>query len=164
MAVPPPAPNAGAGLPAAHGRAGAVNNAACKAAVAAQLFVANAATEGVGQPIVANKGKAAVMHWPYCINNIKIIGGINCAILASTNMIGEAAIRAIGTAAARSAKAAVAATGRTGAATTINSKLELLHKQCKLGIEISNLISIAHCKQMIHMTEEKEAKEMEGGN
>jgi hypothetical protein len=48
MPMPPPAPNAGAGLPAAPGQAGAANNAACKAAVVSQHFVANAATAGVG--------------------------------------------------------------------------------------------------------------------
>jgi hypothetical protein len=43
MAVPPLAPNAGAWLAAAPGQAGAANNAAREAAVAAQCFVANAA-------------------------------------------------------------------------------------------------------------------------
>jgi hypothetical protein len=54
MVVPPPAHNAGAWLPAAPGQAGAANNAAHKAAVAAQRFVANAATTGVGAPIIVD--------------------------------------------------------------------------------------------------------------
>jgi hypothetical protein len=90
MTVPPPAPNAGAWLPAASGQAGAANNAACKAAVAAQHFVANAAMAGVGAPIVVNEADTAAMRCPHRLNNMEVIDGINCAILQSMMMIGEA--------------------------------------------------------------------------
>jgi hypothetical protein len=63
---------------------------------------------------------------------MEVINGISCTILAVTNMIGEA-IRARGMAAVRGAMAAVVV-GGTGAAITINAKLESLHKQCKLAI------------------------------
>ena len=105
MAVPPPAHNAGAWLPAAPGQAGAVNNAACKAAVAAQRFVANAVTAGVGAPIVVNEADAAAMRRPRHLDNMEVIDGINCAILHSTAMIGEA-LKARG--------AAAVAANRTG--------------------------------------------------
>ncbi len=54
MAMPPPAPNAGAELLAASGQAGAANNVARKATIVAQRFVANAATAGVGAPIIVD--------------------------------------------------------------------------------------------------------------
>jgi hypothetical protein len=56
-----------------------VNNAACKAAVAAQRFVANAVMAGVGALIVADEADAAAMHYPCCLNNMEVIGGINFA-------------------------------------------------------------------------------------
>jgi hypothetical protein len=59
MDVPPTASNAGAALPAAHGQAGAVDNAARVRAVLAQCFMANAATAGVGQPIIVDKANTA---------------------------------------------------------------------------------------------------------
>jgi hypothetical protein len=99
IAVPPPAPNAGAGLPAAPGQVEAANSAAREAAVAAQRFVANAATAGVGQPVVVDEANAAAMRRPRRIDNMEIINGINPAIMASTNLIGEA-IRVKGTSAA----------------------------------------------------------------
>jgi hypothetical protein len=152
-----------------HRQAGAANNAACKAAVLAQRFAANTAMAGVGQLNVVDEVNAAAMCWPHCINNMEVIDWINCTILASTNMI-EEAIRARDTAAARGAAArgakAAAVAGGTGTARTIHVCLSCftLYKQCKLAIEISNQISIAHCKRMICMMEEKEAREMEGGN
>jgi hypothetical protein len=97
MAMPPPAPNAGAGLPAASGQAGAANNAAHKAGAAIQRFVANTVMAGVGAPIVNDEADAAVMRPPNCIDNMEVIDGINRAILQLTMMIGEA-IRARGAA------------------------------------------------------------------
>ena len=44
----------------------------------------------------------------------------------------------------------------------LNRKLELLHKQRKLAIKVGNQRSIAHCNRIIHILEEKEAREMEG--
>jgi hypothetical protein len=153
MAVPPPACNAGAWLPAAPGQAGAANNAVQEAAVAAQRFVANAAMAGVGAPIVVNEADAAAMHHPHRLNNMGVIDGINHAILHSTTMIGEA-LKARGA-------VEVAANG-TGGATVADRKLELLLKQCKLAIKVGDQLSTTHCKKMIHMLEEKEAREMEG--
>jgi hypothetical protein len=154
MAIPPPAPNAGAWLPAAPGQAVAANNAVHKAAVAAQRFVANAATAGVGPPIIVNKADAAAMCCPCCLDNMEVIDGINCAILQSTTMIGEA-LKARGA-------AAVAVNG-TGGAAAADCKLELLLKRHKVAIEVGDQLSIAHCKKMICILEEKEAREMEGG-
>ena len=53
------------------------NNGARACAVANQCFVANAATTGVGQPIVVDEAIATAMHWTRCINNIEAIGGLN---------------------------------------------------------------------------------------
>jgi hypothetical protein len=129
MAVPPPAPNAGAWLPAAPGQVGAANNAAPKAAVAAQRFVANAAMAGVGAPIVVDEADAAAMRRPRCLDNMEVIDGINCSILQLTTMIGEA-LKARGV-------VAVAANG-TGGAAEADCKLESLLKQRKLVIEVGN--------------------------
>jgi hypothetical protein len=119
--------NAGAGLPAAPGQAGAANNAARKAAVLAQHFVANDATAGVGAPIVSDEANAAATRCPCCIDNIEVIDRINCAILQqSMAMIGEAIW----------ARGAVAvAAGGTGRVAAADGKLELLHKRCKLAIK-----------------------------
>ena len=57
----------------------------------------------------------------------------------------------------------VQAGARGAAGGDLNGKLEVLHKQCKLAIEVSDQRSIAHCKHMIHLLEEKEAREMDGG-
>ncbi len=154
MAMPPPAYNTGAWLPAAPGQAGAANNAARKAAVAAQRFVANAATAGVGASIVVDETEAAAMRRPRRLDNMEVIDGINCAIIHLTTMIGEA-LKARGA-------AAVAANG-TGGAAAADCKLESLLKQRKLAIEVGNQLSITHCEKMIRMLEEKEAREMEGG-
>ena len=116
-----------------------------EAAVAAQCSVANAATPEVGQPIVVDEANAAVIHWPHCIDNMEVIDRINRAILASTNMIREV-IRAKDATAATRVAMANAAADRTGAAATLNAKLELLQKQCKLAIGVGNLMLISHCK------------------
>jgi hypothetical protein len=163
MAVPPPAPNAGAELPAAPGQAGTANNVACKVAVAAQRFVTNAAIAGVGQPIVVDEADAAAMHWPCHIDNMEVIDEINHAILALMNLIGEA-IRAKGASAVVRVSTAAAVAGGTGDTRTDDAKLELLQKQCKLAIEVGDSMLIAHCKRMIRMMEERELREMEGGN
>jgi hypothetical protein len=117
----------------------------------------------VGQPIVVDEANAAVMHWPHFIDNMEVIDRINHAILASTNMIGEV-IRAKGAMAAGRVAMANAAAGGTGAAATLDTKLEFLQKQCKLAIRVGDSMLIAHCKWMIHMMEEKKLREMEGGN
>jgi hypothetical protein len=155
MTVPPLAPNAEAWLPAAPGQVGTANNAACKAAVAAQRFVANSATAGVGAPIVVDEADAAVMRHPCHLNNMEVIDGINRTILQLTSMIGEA-LKVRGEMAV--------AVGGTGGAAAANCKLELLLKQCKLAIEVGNQLLIAHCEKMICMLEEMEAKEIEGGS
>jgi hypothetical protein len=93
---------------------------------------------------------------------MEVIHSINHAILASTNMIGEA-VRAKGAMAVARGATASAAAGGTGMATTLDAKLELLHKQPKLAIEVGDSISIAHCERMILMMEETELREMEGG-
>jgi hypothetical protein len=118
---------------------------------------------GVGQPIVVDEANTAAICWPHHINNIEVIDGINHAIMASANMI-EEAIRAKGTTAAARVAMATAAASGTGAMTTLDAKLELLQKQRKLAIEVGDSMSIAHCKQMIRMMEEREMREMDGGN
>jgi hypothetical protein len=90
MVVPLPAPNAGAVLPAAPRQAGAVNNAARERAVLAQRLIADAARVGVGEPIVVDEVESAAMHQPRYIDNMEAVGGINCAILQSTAIIGDA--------------------------------------------------------------------------
>jgi hypothetical protein len=88
MAVPPPAPNAGAMLPAAPGQAGAANNVTRERAVLAQHVIANAAMARVGQPIIVNnEANTAAMHRPRCNDNMEVIDGINHAILQATAMI-----------------------------------------------------------------------------
>ncbi len=145
MSVHYPAPNAGArNLPAAPGAR------AC--AVLAQRFVANAATAGVGQPIVVNETDAAAMHRPWCINNIDVIYGLNRAILETTTMIGEALC-------ARSGRGGDV--GFKTAENSLNCKLELLHKRRKLAVKAGSHRSIAHAERMICILEEREAKEME---
>jgi hypothetical protein len=140
MAVPPPAPNAGAGLPAAPGQAGAANNAVREAAVVVQCFVANAATAGVGQPIIVDEADAVAMHSPHRIDNMEVIDGINHAILASMNLIGEAIRMAKGASAAVKVSTVAAAAGGTSTTTTLDAKLELLQKQHKLAIEVGDLV------------------------
>jgi hypothetical protein len=105
-----------------------------------------------------DKGNAAAMHWPHCIDNMEVIDGINCAIFQSTLMIREA-ISARG-----HCPPPVAAGNAAAYVLTSNSKLELLHKQCKPAIEVGDELLIAHCKRMIHLLEAKEAREMEGGH
>ncbi len=131
MAVPPPAPNAGAGMPAAPGQAGAANNATREQAVQAHRFVANAAMAGVGQPIIVDKANAAAMCWPRRINNMEVFNGLNWTILQSTAIIGEM-IRA------RGATVAAGERGRGGEAVEANCKLELRHKQRTLAIEVGD--------------------------
>jgi hypothetical protein len=162
-AVPPPDPNAGAGLPAAPGEGGAANDVACIAAAVAQRFIVNAAMVGVGQPIVVDEADAAAMRWPCCIDNTEVIDGINCAIMASTTMIGKA-IKAKGAMALAWVAMATATTGGTSVTRTLDAKLESLQKQRKLAIDVGDQMSITHCKQMIRMLEEREMRAMEGGN
>ncbi len=83
---------------------------------------------GVGKPIVVDEAGAAAIRWPRrCINNMEVIDGINRAILALTNLMGEA-IMAKGASAAVRFSMAAAAAGGTGATTTLDAKLELLQK------------------------------------
>jgi hypothetical protein len=121
MAMPPLAPTAGAWLPAAPGQAGAAYNAVHKAAVAAQRFVANAATAGAGAPIIVDEADAAAMHCPRRIDNMEVIDGINHFILQTMSMIREA-LKLRG--------AAAVAEGGIGGAVVANCKLESLLKQC----------------------------------
>jgi hypothetical protein len=89
---------------------------------------------------------------------MEVIDGINCAILQSTAMIGEAI-------SAKGCCAPPAAADNTAAyVPTIDSKLELLHKRHKFAIKVGEELSIAHCKRMIHLLEAQEAREMEGGH
>jgi hypothetical protein len=100
--------------------------------VLAQRFVANAAKVGVGQPIIVNEADTAAMHWPRCIDNMEVIDGINRAILQLTAMIREAI-------SARGCCPPPAAAGNAAAyVPTVNSKLELLYKQCKHAIEVGD--------------------------
>jgi hypothetical protein len=124
-----------------------------KAAVAVQRFVANAAAAGVGAPILVDEADAAAMLCPRCLDNMEVIDGINCATLPSPLMFGEA-LKARGVAAV--------VVGRTCGAAAANPKLELHLKQRKPVIEVGNQLLIAHCKKMIRMPKEKEAREMEG--
>jgi hypothetical protein len=154
MAMPALAPNAGAWQPAAPGQAGAANNAACKATVGAQHFVTNAATAGVGAPIIVDEADTAAMRHPCRMANMELIDSINCTILQLTSMIREAL---------KARVAAAAADGRTSGAAAADHKLKSLLKQCKLAIEVGNQLLIVHCEKMISMLEEKEARETEGG-
>jgi hypothetical protein len=61
-----------------------------KATVVGQCFVANAATAGVGAPIIVDEADAAAMSRPRHTDNMEVIDGINHAILQSMSMIGEA--------------------------------------------------------------------------
>jgi hypothetical protein len=122
----------------------------------AQLLVANAATAGVGQPIIVYEANAAEILQPRCINNMEVIDGINHAILHSTVMI-EEAIRA-----RERCPPPVAAGNAAAYVPTINSKLESLHKQCKLATKVRDQLSIAHCKKMFCLLEAQEARKMEG--
>jgi hypothetical protein len=153
MPVQHPAPNAGArNLPAAPGPVGAANNAARARAVVAQRFVANAATAGVGQPIVVNEADAAAMRRPRRIDNIDVIDGLNRAMLETTTMIWEAL---------RARCGRRGGGGFEAAENSLDRKLESLHKQRKLAVEAGDHRSIAHAERMIRILEEREAKEME---
>jgi hypothetical protein len=154
MPVPPLAPNARANLPAEPGQVGAANNGVRAHAVANQRFVANAATVGVGQPIVIDEANATAMRRTHRISNIVAIDGLNRAMMATTNMIGEA-ICARG-------KRMAAAGGRGDGGGDLDHKLESLHKRRKLAIKVGNQRSIEHCDRIIRILEEKEAREIEG--
>jgi hypothetical protein len=154
MPVPPLAPNARANLPAEPGQVGAANNGARARAVANQRFVANAATSGVGQPIVVDEANATAMRRTRRIDNIEAIDGLNRAMMATTNLIGEA----IHTRGERMA----AAGGRGYGGGDLDRKLESLHKRCKLAIEVGDQRSIEHCDRIIRILEEKDAREIEG--
>ena len=160
MPQPAPAPNTGP-LPGAPGQEGAANNAARARANAAQRFVANAATAGVGQPIVVDEADAAAMRRPRRTDNIEVIDGLNRAIIDSTKMIGEALLRA---SASRGDRAVAAAGGSGGRDGNLDSELESLHKRLKFAVEAGDQRSISHCERMIRFLEEKEAREMEGGD
>ncbi len=90
MAAHPLAPNAVEWLPAAPRWAGEANNAARKAAVAAQHIVANAAKAGVETPIVVDEADAAAMHCHRRLDSMEVIDVINSTILQSMLRIGEA--------------------------------------------------------------------------
>ncbi len=120
----------------------------------AQRFVANAVTAGVGAPIVVDEADTAAMHCPRCLINMEVIDGINCAILHLTTMIGEV-LKARGA-------TAVATNGTGGGGVAADCKLESLLKRHKLAIKVGNQLLTAHCKKMIRMLDEKEAREMEG--
>jgi hypothetical protein len=154
MPVPPLAPNVGANLPAEPGQVGAANNGARARAVANQCFIANAATAGVGQPIVVDEADATAMRWTRCIDNIEAIDGLNRAMMATTNMIGEA-IRMRG-------ERMAAAGGRGDGGDDLDRKLESLHKQHKLAIKVGDQRSIKQCDRIIRILEEKEVREIEG--
>ena len=155
MPVPPLAPNAGANLPAEPGQqVGAANNGARARAIANQRFIANAATAGVGQPIVVDEADATAMRRTRRIDNIEAIDGLNRAMMATTKLIGEA-IRARG-------ERMAAAGGRGDGGGDLDRKLESLHKRRKLAIEVGDQRSIEHCDRIIHILEEKEAREIEG--
>jgi hypothetical protein len=89
------------------------------------------------------------------IDNIEAIDGLNRAMMATTNMIGEA-IRA------RGERIEAAAGGRGDGGGDLDRKLESLHKRCKLAIEVGDQRSIEHCDRIIRILEEKEAREIEG--
>jgi hypothetical protein len=154
MPVPPLAPNVGAKLPAEPGQVGAANNGARARAVANQRFVANAATVGVGQPIVVDQADATAMHRTCRMDNIDTIDGLNRAMMETTNMIGEV-IRARG-----ERMAAAGGIGVGGG--DLDRKIVSLHKRRKLAIEVGDQRSIAHCDRIIRILEEKEAREIEG--
>jgi hypothetical protein len=98
------------------------------------------------------------MRRPRHIDNMKVIDGINRAILQSAAMIKEPI-------SAREHRPPPAAAGDTAAyVPTIKSKLELLHKRHKLAIEVGDELLIAHYERMICLLEAKEAREMEGGH
>jgi hypothetical protein len=110
---------------------------------------------GVGAPIVVCEADTAAMHCYRRMDNMEVIDGSNRTILQSTLMIGEALKAKV--------MAVVAAEGGTGGVAAANCKLELLLKRNKLAIEVGNQLSIVHCRKMICMLEEKEAREMDGG-
>jgi hypothetical protein len=91
-------------------------------------------------------------------NYMEVIDGINHAILQLTAMIGEAI-------SARERWPPHVAAGNAAAyVLAIDSKLESLHKQCKLAIKVGDELWITHCERMICLLEAKEAREMEGGH
>ncbi len=145
MPVPPLAPNAGANLPAEPGQVGVAKNVARARAVT---------TAGVGQPIVVDEADATAMRRTCHIDNIDAIDGLNRAMMETTNMIGEAICMR------GKRMAAVGGIGVGGGDPDL--KLELLHKQCKLAIEMGDQRSIAHCDCIIRILEEKEVREIEG--
>ena len=88
MVVPPPdGSGTGGRLPAVPGVARPANNRGNAVALQRQIFAANGATAGVGDPIVANEVDAAAMRRTRPIDNMDAINGINRAMLEATNMI-----------------------------------------------------------------------------
>ena len=152
-APPLPTLNARAGLPAAPGQRGAANNATREQTVRAQRFVANAATAGVGPPIVIDDAKATAMHWPCCIDNMEVINGIN---FDSTAMLRDAIM-------ARGHAAAADGVASSGRMPLIANRLESAYKRHRLAIEIDDAVSITHSKRIVRALEAQELREMDGG-
>jgi hypothetical protein len=113
-----------------------VNNVMRSQAVAAQHFVTNAATMGVGQPIIVDKANAAAILWPCWIDNIKVIDCLNRAMLEMMMM--HEVLHAQGVVMAVSTEGRRGRRGGEGAGDCLNHKLELLPKQNKLVIEVGN--------------------------
>ena len=162
MAVPPSA-SAGGGtgtghLPAVPGLAGPANNRGRAVAIQQQRFAANAATAGVGAPIVVNETDAAGMRRNRRVDNMDAIDGINRAMLEATKLIASTIGRARTTAPDPPIATAAAASSPTG---DLGTQIDSLYKRLKKAKEENHRDSVSRYERLIKALEEKEEEEIE---
>jgi len=159
MGVPPPAGGGTGGrLPAAPGVNGPANNRGCAVALQRQIFAANGATAGVGDPIVVDDVDAAAMRRTRRVDNMDAIDGINHAMLEATKMIASSTIGKV-----RKVPTQPRAPVATAVSSSIDfgSQIDSLYKRLKKAKEENITDSVRRYERLIVALEKKEEEEIE---
>jgi hypothetical protein len=158
MAVPPSAGGGHGGrLPAAPGVNGPANNRGRAVALQRQIFAANGATAGVGDPIVVDDVDAAAMRRTRRVDNMDAIDGINRAMLEATKMIASTIGKV------RKAPTPPRAPTTTAVSSSIDfgSQIDSLYKRLKKAKEENITDSVRRYERLIVALEKKEEEEIE---
>ena len=158
MAVPPPAGGGHGGrLPAAPGVNGPANNRGRAVALQRQIFAANGATAGVGDPIVVDDVDAAAMRRTRRVDNMDAIDGINRAMLEATKMIAST----IGKVRKAPTPPRAPATTAVSSSIDFGSQIDSLYKRLKKAKEENITDSVRRYERLIVALEKKEEEEIE---
>ena len=158
MAVPPPAGGGHGGrLPAAPGVNGPANNRGCTIALQRQIFAANGATTGVGDPIIVDDVDAATMRRTRRVDNMDAIDGINRAMLEATKMIAST----IGKVRKAPTPPRAPATTAVSSSIDFGSQIDSLYKRLKKAKEENITDSVRRYQRLIVALEKKEEEEIE---